>query len=571
MTSVVLRFVKEGETISPYAFLIALYLMIAGGDLLLARGMGMAILAIGGERDLFVRGILLLTGAKAFISLARWLGEWVANRMNKRITARYREKMARCVARASYEWVQGQDAGVLLGIMESDVESAAQIATEFIPEIARRALVPLCIVASMAALSGIMALAFSVASILMLLAQWLGSRRAQAHFAAERDADGAKDAVFQDIIENESVVGIFQLEGVCAVRIQSRLQDYARAFSRAMSRLTLHFSPAIIFNFMACALACAVGGILVSSGRLAPDAFIAAFVLSTIAQEELRGLNSSFANVPRLAAYGERLFPVWDTPPEPSGNAGPLREDCAICLKDALYRYAGAEANALGNASFSWRGPGLLAIAGASGCGKSTLLNILCGLYRPLSGDVFLWGRELKEWDIAALRSRIGVAPQEIKLFSGTLRYNACLGASCDEEAFQRAAQALGMEEIAQGFPNGWNEMLGENSASLSGGQRRRVGIARALLSGAPMLLLDEPTSGLDSSAEKQVFDLLYELAQVKSIVIATHSLQRLERADRIIMLREGCAAEMGTHDELMEACGAYKELYDYAGKDAGP
>lgn len=199
-----------------------------------------------------------------------------------------------------------------------------------------------------------------------------------------------------------------------------------------------------------------------------------------------------------------------------------------------------------------------IALLGRTGCGKSTLLQLLTRAWDVDSGDIVIHGQPLKKWDEASLRSMTSVVTQRVYLFSGTLRQNLCLAASeSSDEQLTDVLYQVGLDGLLLDG-QGLNNWLGEGGRQLSGGELRRLGLARALLHGGSLLLLDEPTEGLDAETERQILTLLHEVAKNKTLIMVTHRLRGLAHFDRICVMEEGCLVEQGKHHDLIAKRGCY-------------
>ena len=205
----------------------------------------------------------------------------------------------------------------------------------------------------------------------------------------------------------------------------------------------------------------------------------------------------------------------------------------------------------------------IVAIVGGTGAGKSTLLSLVPRFYDPTAGAVMLGGRDLRSITKRSLRAQIGIVLQDTLLFSTTVRENIAYGRpdAADEEIIEAARRAQAHEFIRQ-LPNGYASQVGERGAHLSVGQRQRIGIARAFLKDAPVLLLDEPTSALDPATEAAIMETISELMRGRTTLIATHRLAAIHDVDQIIVLERGRIVEHGRGPELVARGGVYAHLY---------
>jgi ABC-type multidrug transport system fused ATPase/permease subunit len=204
----------------------------------------------------------------------------------------------------------------------------------------------------------------------------------------------------------------------------------------------------------------------------------------------------------------------------------------------------------------------MIAIVGGTGAGKSTLLSLVPRFYDPTAGFVTLDGHDVREIKKKSLRGQIGMVLQDTLLFSTTIRENIAYGRpEADEEEIIHAAKRAQADEFIRQLPNGYASTIGERGQQLSVGQRQRIGIARAFLKNAPVLLLDEPTSALDPATEAAIMETIKELMRGRTTLIATHRLATIHDVDRIIVLERGRIVEEGTGPELL-ARGVYAKLF---------
>jgi ATP-binding cassette subfamily B protein/subfamily B ATP-binding cassette protein MsbA len=205
----------------------------------------------------------------------------------------------------------------------------------------------------------------------------------------------------------------------------------------------------------------------------------------------------------------------------------------------------------------------IIAVVGGTGAGKSTLLSLVPRFYDPISGSVSLDGRDLRRITKKSLRAQIGIVLQDTLLFSTTIRENIAYGRpGATEEEIVAAAKRAQADEFIRQLPDGYASQVGERGGHLSVGQRQRIGIARAFLKNAPILLLDEPTSALDPTTEAAIMETIKTLMQGRTTLIVTHRLATIHRVDQIVVLEHGRIVEKGTGPALVERGGVYAKLY---------
>jgi ABC-type multidrug transport system fused ATPase/permease subunit len=205
-----------------------------------------------------------------------------------------------------------------------------------------------------------------------------------------------------------------------------------------------------------------------------------------------------------------------------------------------------------------------IAIVGPSGSGKSTFIKVLLGFYPVADQQVFLYGEDLNHWQLASARQQMGFVAQDTYLFPVSIEENIAGGRPGASQAqIEQAAEAANLAEFIQTLPEGYRTLVGERGARLSGGQRQRISLARIFLKDAPILFLDEPTSALDSESEALVQRALDQFMSGHTSLVIAHRLSTIKNADRVLVLDAGRIVEQGTHAELLEKGGLYRELYE--------
>uniref|UniRef100_A0A1A9USS9 ABC-type xenobiotic transporter n=1 Tax=Glossina austeni TaxID=7395 RepID=A0A1A9USS9_GLOAU len=251
------------------------------------------------------------------------------------------------------------------------------------------------------------------------------------------------------------------------------------------------------------------------------------------------------------------IDPLSDEGAKPSAVRG------QISFENLYFRYpARADVKILQGFSLEVNAGETVALVGASGCGKSTTLQLFQRFYDPLSGDVKLDGRNIRDLNVAWLRAQIGVVGQEPVLFATTIEENIRYGKpTATKEEIKQAARIANCHDFIVKLPKGYETMVGERGAQMSGGQKQRIAIARAIINDPKILLLDEATSALDPTSEKKVQIALEEASRGRTTLVVSHRLSTITNADKIVFVKDGVVAEQGTHEQLMAKGGLYNQL----------
>jgi subfamily B ATP-binding cassette protein MsbA len=263
-----------------------------------------------------------------------------------------------------------------------------------------------------------------------------------------------------------------------------------------------------------------------------------------------------------LVAIERGVALVEDTPVERSGGFDSGRARGHVELRGVTLRYPSDQNAALSDVDLELRVGESVALVGPSGAGKSTLVNLLPRFIEPTAGSVLLDGRDLADWNVEALRRQFALVSQDVVLFNDSVAANVALGGVPDRQRVEDALRAANLLDFARALPDGIDSLVGHNGSQMSGGQRQRLAIARAIYKDAPILLLDEATSALDSESERLVQQALESLMRGRTSLVIAHRLSTIERADRIVVLEGGRVVQQGSHAELLGRGGLYAKLH---------
>lgn len=269
--------------------------------------------------------------------------------------------------------------------------------------------------------------------------------------------------------------------------------------------------------------------------------------------------------IQRAAASQKRINEFLNTKSEIISEEN-LEEDIEGKIKfdEVSFVYPDSGIQALKNVSFEVDPGQSIAIIGTTGSGKSTIANLICRMYDVTGGKLNIDDKDIRKYNIESVRSQIGYVPQDVFLFSDTISENIAFGLdSMTEEQVKRAANDADLLENIDRFPNGFETRVGERGITLSGGQKQRVSIARAIAREPKILILDDALSAVDTKTENAILNAMTRIMKGRTSVIISHRVSSAKLADKVIMLDDGKVLESGTHEELLEKNGAYRELHD--------
>jgi ATP-binding cassette subfamily C protein CydC len=281
--------------------------------------------------------------------------------------------------------------------------------------------------------------------------------------------------------------------------------------------------------------------------------------------ESVAQIPQAFQYLSKSTEAGKRLFDIVDT--HKNEDEINLTEsaitDYNLRLENISFSYD-TDNNALSNISFRINEGERVAIVGASGAGKSTLVNLLTKLWDYNTGNIFIGNENYKVLSSTNIRNIISVVPQKVQLFTGTVKENLLIAKDgVTDSELMRVLSEVGLDSLINSLPDKLNTNIGELGQKLSGGESKRLTIARALLRNSPIIIFDEATSHVDNLTEKKILETIKELPATKSVIFITHRLNQMDLFDNIIVLSNGRVVESGTHTELLAKGNFYKKLID--------
>jgi len=371
------------------------------------------------------------------------------------------------------------------------------------------------------------------------------------------------------------IVKVFGTEELEWKRFHKENQKFYRLTISSLKR-NLSVGPSTEFT-VACAVAVIlwIGGGEVLTGQLSTGAFVAFLATLLSLMKPFKKVSRVYGFSQQSLAAASRIFEVLDEVPtvqeKPGAAALKSFEESVVFEKVGFHYFP--DQPVLHDVNLHVRKGEVIAIVGPSGSGKSTLVNLIPRLYDPTQGRILVDGKDLKDFSLNSLRGKIGMVTQETILFNDTVWANIAYGQKeppREEEVIQ-AAQMACAHEFIQRLPEGYHTVMGDRGWNVSGGERQRIAIARALLRNPPILILDEATSQLDSESEKWVQQAIEQLMKNRTVFVIAHRLSTVQNADRIVVVDRGKIQEEGTHEELLKLGKLYARLYQLQFSEEAP
>jgi ATP-binding cassette subfamily B protein len=384
--------------------------------------------------------------------------------------------------------------------------------------------------------------------------------------------------LMQERIDRINVILREQLTGIRVLRAFVREPEETERFRLANQAVTetalrggrlqsLMFPTATLFINISSVAVVWFGSDRIAEGVMQPGAMIAFLTYLTQILMSVMMATWMAALLPRASVSAERIQEVLHTPSSVVISASAITElsrTAELNFNDVGFHYPGAEEPVLKDINFTVRAGQTMAVIGSTGSGKTTLVNLVTRLFDATAGSVVLDGVDVRDLSPEALWSRVGIVPQKPYLFSGTIASNLQYGKDdATEEEMWEALRVAQAEDFVRAMPGGLNAVIAQGGTNVSGGQRQRLAIARALIRHPEIYLFDDSFSALDLTTDAQLRAALKPLAQNAVVLVVAQRVSTIRDADQILVLEDGECVGLGTHDELIAACPTYQEIVD--------
>ena len=463
---------------------------------------------------------------------------------------------------ASY--FETRQTGNLMSVLSADVAQLEDVVSDSSTSIIRIIITFSASFAIMFWMSPTLSLILGIPLILVIpMVIWF-STRIQPRYRKQRESTGGIVGILENVLAGIVTVQAYNASDFERARVERESGDY-RDQAILAANLRNRFIPGIyVVAGLSFGLLVSAGGWLMASGEITPGQFVTYLLISTRLTMPMFVMGMLIGQIQRGEAASKRVFALMDLEPsifdKPDAIPldGPIR---SISFDDVTFAYPTSEANVLNGISFSASSGEFLGVMGHTGAGKSTILKLVERFYEPQHGTVKINGIDINDYAIASVRDRIGFVSQDPFMFFGDVKSNVSYAREASDDEIRKALETAGAWEFVSELPDGIDTMVGDRGVMLSGGQRARVALARALLKDPDLLILDEASAALDAETEKRIQMSLFGGSNGDSqrITIAVaHRLATIRNADEIIAMVDGAIVERGIHRELLSNNAVY-------------
>ena len=518
-----------------------------------------------GGRD-FVLHHLYLAGAAVLgvagcQALFRYLNTYLNTRGAERMVKTARDLLFSHIESLPFDWHMKNQTGDIIQRCTSDMNTVREFVAEQLVQVIR-------IVITMAFSVGLMIMMSMKLSVIVFLSvpvlctySFVFYQKVGHLFLECDENEGVLSTIAQENLTGVRVVRAFGRESYERERFGKQNRKYTDAWMRLCKILAFYWASGDLLTELQIMAVVVAGSVLCVRGQMTAGELIAFVSYNRLLIWPVRRLGRMLSEMSKAGVSMDRLLYILNSPSEqwPGTNEPAMTGD----IEFDHVSFAYDEDNILKDVSLRIPGGSTLGILGTTGSGKTTLMHLLNGLYRTKEGEVRIDGLPVEKISLPWLRQHIGIVLQEPFLFSRTLLDNIAMAGNPGQEEVDRAVRIAALEESVERFSKGYDTVVGERGVTLSGGQKQRTAIARMLVQDTPIMIFDDSLSAVDAETDEKIRHALREVLGTKTVILISHRIATLMEADQIVVLEDGRISQAGTHEELLQRPGLYRQIYE--------
>jgi len=530
----------------------------AGKLLDVAQGKQGFVLTTINQIGLALIGILLIQSVFSFLRV------YTFTTVSERTLADLRQHIYSKIIWLPISFFDQRRVGELISRITSDVSTLQDTFTFTLAELLRQILVLLIGVPMIFILFPRLTIFMLLTFPVLILAALFFGKFIRKLSKKTQDQLATSNVIVEETLHSIAVVKSFTNELFEVMRYKKSLNEVVNTAIHASWYRGVFISFTIVALFGGIVAVSWYGAYLVQSGEVSVGDLFSFVLYTTFIGGSIAGLGDIYSQLQRSVGASERILEILDQADEKPSTTQALKLSGKIEFDQVRFTYPTRnDVTVLKNISFTIQPGEKVALVGPSGSGKSTIINMLMRFYSPTQGEIRVDNFNTLNYNLSDYRSNIGIVPQEVILFGGTIRENIAYGkTTATEDEIIEAARKANAWEFIEGFPEKLETIVGDRGVKLSGGQRQRIAIARAILKDPSILVLDEATSSLDAKSEQLVQEALEKLMENRTTVVIAHRLSTIRKVDKIFVIKDGDIAESGTHTQLVSMDnGIYSNL----------
>jgi len=509
-------------------------------------------------------GVLIFLGF-AGLAIFQGLSEYCWQTLGYKVQHDLRMDATRNLIRMEASYYDLRQTGVLMSVLSSDVNQLEDVISDSSTSIIRIFTTFITAFAILMMMSWKLTAVLFGPLVVIFPMVYLFSTRVQRKYRKQRESTGGINAVLENVISGIAVVQAYNAQEWETTRVSNESEGY-RDQAIGASRDRNRFIPGLYSVAGICyGLLVSVGGWLMKDGDISTGAFVTFLLIMTRLSMPLFIFGMLVNQLQRGEAAARRVFSMVDLEPSIVDKEGATALDGpieSIEFSHVQFTYPGTDTPVLNDISFKVGHGGFLGVMGHTGAGKSTILKLILRYYEPDSGEVLVNGRNIQDITLDSVRNQMGFVSQDPFLFYGSIRDNVVYSREASEDEIEMALHLAGADEFVVDMEQGIDTLVGDRGVMLSGGQRARISLARAMLMKPSLLILDEASSALDAETERRIQSNLLGTGESRTTIAVAHRLSTIRNADEILSMVDGAVVERGTHDTLVANNGVYSSQW---------